>query len=305
MAIWKLGRGLDPFPALGADGIGVALQLLGDHARQQPDILQPAAIILLEQIAHDGATRRHILLARILRPLVAGAHRPFRQHPADLIGLLVIGTLDRLPYLLLALMVGADREGHQLVERHLILGIDLQQPGRHGGQPQPLLHHRDRDKKHRRDLLLALPLLPQRLERPELIQRMQRRALHILRQAVLLGDALGADNARDRRGLGEALLPHQQFQRPVAPPAGGDFEHAGLGTFIIQHRAHGDALQQRAPRDIRRQLLDRDAGLHPPDIRLREHEPVKRNIARGAERDLLNSFGHGKNSMTGGQEPLS
>jgi hypothetical protein len=52
------------------------------------------------------------------------------------------------------------------------------------------------------------------------VEGMQRRPLHVLGEAVLLGNAAGADDARDRRGAGEALLLHQQLQRPVAPPAG-------------------------------------------------------------------------------------
>ena len=219
-----------------------------------------------------------------MRPLVGGAHRALGQHAADLIGLLVVGALDRLPNLLLALMVGADREGHELVERHAVLGIDVEQlAARRTASRSRCLTTATRDEKRRGDLLLALALLAQRQKGAELVERMQRRALDVLGEAVLLGDSLGAHDAGDRRGLGQALLLHQQFQRPVTPPAGGDFEHAGLGAVLVQHRPHGDALQQRAPGDVLGQLLDRDAGLDPPDIRLGQHQLVEGNVARGAE----------------------
>ena len=34
----------------------------------------------------------------------------------------------RLPDLLLALVIRADREGHELVQGHAVLGIDVEQP---------------------------------------------------------------------------------------------------------------------------------------------------------------------------------
>jgi len=56
---------------------------------------------------------------------------------------------------------------------------------------------------------------------------------------------------------------------------------------------HGETLQQSALRDILRQLLNRDAGLDAPYVRLAQHQLVERNVARRAERDLLNGLGHG------------
>ena len=93
-----------------------------------------------------------------------------------------------------------------------------------------------------------------------------------------------ADDARHRRGLGEALLLYQQLQRPEAPATGRDLEHAGLDASLIDDRAHTQALQQAAAGDVVGQLLDRDAGLHPPDVRLREQELVEGDVARGRER---------------------
>ena len=94
-------------------------------------------------------------------------------------------------------------------------------------------------EERRSDLLLRLALLAQRQERTELVERMQRRPLHVLGEAVLLGDTAGADDAGDRRGAGEALLLHQQLQRPVAPAAGRHLVHAGLGAAHVQHRPDG------------------------------------------------------------------
>ena len=227
------------------------------------------------------------------------------EHAADLIGLLAIGALDRLPDLLLALVVRTDREGHQLVQGHAVLGVDVEQLRRDGSQPQALLDDGDADEEGRRDLLLALALLAQRLKRPELIERMQRRALDVLGEAVLLRRPLGAHDAGDRRGAREALLLHQQFQCAIAATARRDLEHAGLGAAHVEHGPHGDALQQRAAGDVLGELLDRDAGLDPPDVRLGEHQLVEGNVARGAERDFLGCTGHLTNLRDGRREPFS
>ena len=131
---------------------------------------------------------------------------------------------------------------------------------------------------------------------------MQRRALDVLGQRVVLGEDVGrgiADHAGNRRGLRQALLLHQQFERPVAAAAGRDLEHAGLGALGVEHRPDVEALKQRAPGDVLGQLLDRDAGLHAPDVRLAEHQLVEGNVARGRQGDLLNGSSHGDSLRDG------
>src|SRR3546814_21140698 len=58
--IREADRHLDPSPALGGDRLGLGLQLLGDEAIEKPDVLQPPAIVGLEQVAHDDAAGRLI-----------------------------------------------------------------------------------------------------------------------------------------------------------------------------------------------------------------------------------------------------
>ena len=133
--------------------------------------------------------------------------------------------LQRLPDLLLADMVGIDGERHELIQRHAILGTDVEQLGRHRGKAQPLPHRRDRDEERRRDLLLGLALLAQREKRAELVEGMQRGALDVFREAVFLGEPVSPHHARDGGGAGEPLLLDQQFERPEAAAAGRDLEH--------------------------------------------------------------------------------
>jgi Periplasmic binding protein/TAT (twin-arginine translocation) pathway signal sequence len=53
------------------------------------------------------------------------------QHPPDLVWLIVAGTTDVLPDLLLSDLIGRDRERHELLEGHAIFGINLVQLRRH------------------------------------------------------------------------------------------------------------------------------------------------------------------------------
>ena len=191
-----------------------------------------------------------------------------------------MGPLQGLPYLLLPGRIRIDGEGHQLLQGHAVLGVDLEQLLRHGGQPQPLVHDIHRDEEGSRDLLLGLALLAQRDEGAELVEGVQRRPLHVLGEAVLLGEAVGAHDAGDGRGAGKALLLDQQLQCPEAPAAGRHLVHAGLGAALVEHRPDGQALQQRAPGDVLGQLLDGDAGLDAAHVGLAEDQLVEGDVAR-------------------------
>src|SRR3546814_19983341 len=82
-----------------------------------------------------------------------------------------------------------------------------------------------------------LTLRPQRLERPELVERMERGALPVLLKRVFLGRGVGvggAHDARHRLGLGHALLLGEQFEGAEAPAAGGHREHPGPDAGPLQ-----------------------------------------------------------------------
>ena len=199
---------------------------------------------------------------------------------------------EGVPDLLLPGMVVGHRERHQLLQRHAVLGIDIEQLFRDGRELQPLLDAGRADEEPRRDLLLAQPLGAQRLEGAELVERMQRLALAVLGERVLLGQPIGAHHARHGLRLRHPLLLDQQFQRPEAAAAGRHLEHAGLFSFGVQHRADVQALQQRAVGNILRQRLDRDASLDAADVGLAQHQLVERNVAGCTQGNLLNSGRH-------------
>src|SRR5690606_7557259 len=111
--------------------------------------------------------------------------------------------------------------------------------------------------------LLAEPLRAQRLEGPELIERMQWRALNVLGEAVLfrVGGCVGvSDHAGNWRGLRKALLFDEKLQGTVAAPSGRHLVHAGLVATLVELRTDGEPLEQGAPRDVLGELLDREAG---------------------------------------------
>lgn len=145
---------------------------------------------------------------------------------------------------------------------------------------------------------LDFALLAHRLEGAELVERMQRRSLNGLGQAAILGELIGTHDAGQQSGLVHALLLHEQFQRAKPPPASGDLVYAGLGATGIQRRPHNDGAEQRPPRDVLGQFLDRHAHLGVAHVRLDERQLVEVDVARGAEGDLL-LRGHRDISATG------
>ena len=97
---------------------------------------------------------------------------------------------------------------------------------------------------------------------------MKRRTLDVLGERVLLGEAFGANDTRDRSSAGKALLLDQKLKRPIAAAAGRDLEHAGLGAVLVENGLDGEALQERAAGDVLRKLLNRDAHLDAAYVRL-------------------------------------
>jgi hypothetical protein len=244
---------------------------------------------VLEQVARHGAARRFIGFdTDEERTPVGRADGAFGELPANVVRLGVVAAADLLPDLLLPRMIVGHREGHQLFERHAVAGIDVEQLVRDGGELQPLLDDGHADEEPRGDVLLAQSLLAQRLEGAELIERMQGLAMNVLGERVLLGETAGPHDAGHRLRLAHALLLDQQFKRPKAAASGRNLEHAGVLAVAIDDRTDAEALQECAPGDVVGQFLDRNAGLDAAHIGLAQDELVEGNVARCAQRDLLN-----------------
>ena len=131
----EIDGGRDPFPALRANPLSLRLELFRDEPVEQRDILQPAAIVGLEQIPQHGPARRLVGVdPDELNPSVEHPHRLLNELPADLVGRIPTGAADLLPDLLLACMIRRHRKRHQLLERHAFGRIYIEQHGRDRGQ---------------------------------------------------------------------------------------------------------------------------------------------------------------------------
>ncbi len=90
--------------------------------------------------------------------------------------------MDHIPDLNLTRVIGVHREGHELLQRHAILGVDFKQGRGDGSEFQALLHDLRRHEEGRSNLCIALTLIPQGHKRAELIERVQGDALHVFRK---------------------------------------------------------------------------------------------------------------------------
>src|SRR6267378_5382649 len=79
---------------------------------------------------------------------------------------------------------GGDGERHQLLERHAVVGVDVEQRWGDGREPEPLFHHVDGDEEDGRNILLGTTLLAQRLECPKLVEGMKSNAMHVFGKRI-------------------------------------------------------------------------------------------------------------------------
>jgi hypothetical protein len=280
VAVRKGGGDRDPLPALGTKSLRFGLELLDHQAVEQRRVLEPTAIVMLEEIAYHDATGGLVgVNTDELCPLVGRPNRAFRELAADVVGLLVVGARELLPDLLLPRMVVCHRERHQLLQGHAVLGVDLEEFFGNRGELEPLFDHGRAHEEPGRDFLLGQCLLAQGLECAKLVERMQGDSLDVLGERILLGEAIRTHDAGHRLRLVHALLLDQELERSKATAAGRHLEHTGLLAIGIQHRPHVQALQERAPGDIFGKLFERNASLHPAYVRLAQHQLVEGDIA--------------------------
>ncbi|CEG10589.1 hypothetical protein BN961_04029 [Afipia felis] len=197
-----------------------------------------------------------------------------------------------------------DGERHELFERDTVLGIDVEQRGRDGGEAKTLLHDLDRGEECCGDRLLGHALLAHRLEGAKLVEGVERRAFDVLGQRQLVDEDVCVGVRYDAghvRGLGEALVLDEQLQRTEAASTGRHFIHAGVPSFDVEYGPDVKGLDEAAPRDRLGEFLDRDAGLDAADVRLAQHQLVEGDVPRRRQGDLLNGSCHETYSATGAE----
>ena len=92
VAVGQVKCYLDPLPALNRNRLSLGLKFVRHQPIEQGRVLQPTAIIALEEVMQHRATRRFIgINTHKDRAPVGNPDRGFGQHPADLEWLLVPG----------------------------------------------------------------------------------------------------------------------------------------------------------------------------------------------------------------------
>src|SRR3546814_6720060 len=92
----QVDGGRDPLPALGADLLAFDLKFFGDQPVEERGIGQPAAIVLLEQVAHHAAAGLDIGLdPDEPHPLVRDAHAVLGQLLPDIGARPVVAEIGR------------------------------------------------------------------------------------------------------------------------------------------------------------------------------------------------------------------
>ena len=153
----EIDGGFDPAPAFGLDGIGFGGKLFADEPFEQRNVLQVAAVILVEQIADDDAARGLVGIgADEERAAVAGMHGFLGEHAADGVRSLVPLLLDGGEDLLLPFVVVDEAEGHELIERDFVVFVSLKQNGARLGETQALFHDMRGDAESGGDGFFAL-----------------------------------------------------------------------------------------------------------------------------------------------------
>ena len=289
MAVRQVNRGLDPFPAFATDVARSGAQFVGHELVEKRRILHPATIVAVEQVAHDISTSGFVSgNPDKLRAPIPHIDTVFGQHPPNGMRLDMLAKPRVRPDMLLPCVIAADAERHQLIERHPVLAVNVEQGARHRSKAQPLFDDVDGCEEAGGDFFFGGASITQLLERPELVERMERHPHGVFNQGILLGTAAFAHHAGNGLVLRHSLARDQKFQGTETAPTGGHFELAGLLAVSVQHRTDVEALKQCPADNVIGQLADGHAALQAADIGLAEHQLVERDVARTAERELGN-----------------
>ena len=140
------------------------------EAVEQGRVGNPARTFGIEQVAQHGTASGFIgLNGDETRQIAAGIDMRLGERVADAVGITLRPCGQVIPHFLLLLVIVADGERHQAIERHFALAIKRNQLRTDTGELEPLPHHLNRHAEPRRDILVAHLLIGQRLEGDELV----------------------------------------------------------------------------------------------------------------------------------------
>ncbi len=302
----EIDRRFDPAPAFRFDGPGFDSELFAGELFEKGNVLQPSVLVRGEKIAQNDAAGFFVSLgANKKRAPVIGTDRLFGQHTPDGVRAAVPMALEGSPDFFLALPVFDEAEGHELFEREFVILISLKEQRAGARKPEALSDDGGSDAEGSGNRVLALSLVAQGGEGAELVDRMKGFALGVFGEAVGLDEASAADDAGDRRVLGELLLFDEHLQRAQAASARLNAIATGFRAGVVDERAHAQALQKSAARDVGGEVFDRNAGLDLADIAVMDAELVEGDGLRRGEGKFLGGggFGHRRVLLGWGSGP--
>ena len=141
LRIVEAGTAFYPFPALGLELVGLGVEPFLGQSVEQIGVGDVARVVFFgEQVAGDGATGGLVGFdanepRHGIEPCV---DFPAEQLPAQ-VACAALVVVHAIPDPFLRCLVVADGQGHQLVEVHLVLPEQLEEPGRDVGQLETAL----------------------------------------------------------------------------------------------------------------------------------------------------------------------
>ena len=270
--IGTIGHDLDPFPAFAADGIRLALKPRGAEPVEQGRVGKIALMLGLKEIGDDLPAR----LAIGIKPgehgtPVAGRHMSIRETAADAARTAVeAGRFE--PSRFLRGVIVRDGKGHQLLERHSSVAIELHQARADAGELEALIDEQDTHAEARRDVFDAAARIDQLAKGVELVG-----GVHGLPHLVF-GEARFRYRPRPSRTLqpmlgvlGDLLAFGEQLERGEPPRPGNDL------IFLVGDRPHLQILQEAVRGDAGGEFVDADLGAGLAHIRRRRNQGIEGN----------------------------
>lgn len=265
--------GFDPLPAGGPFRLGDGIELVDCKLQQQAAIGEEALILVIEQVASNGPSRRSIGVQpdEAGKP-VARFHGPLGKSTAN-------GTRGQktapsvMPDPELRLTVFAHREGHQAIEVDVAFAKGRDQFRMHARELEALLDEGRLDAEALRDLRYAQPPVgDERMKRLKLVGGMHGDPHHVFGEGdftSILG--LGEHAAGHRIIPRQVLRPRKLLERPQPPAPGDDLKAP------ILDGPHVQVLAQAVGADAGGELADTIADSSAADIGLALHKQAQRD----------------------------
>ena len=212
---------------MGANAFRFAFQLFSGEPVEQGRVGDPAGTVGIEQVAQHGTASGFISRdGDETRQLAVSLDMRLGERIADAVGIALRPFGQVFPDFFLLLVIVADGESHEAIERHFALAVERNQLRADTRELEPLPHHLNRHAEPRGDIFVAHLLIGQRLEGVELVGGMHGLADFVFGKADLCRVFHIERVARHEKIEGDLLLLRQELQRRKPSATGSDLELA-------------------------------------------------------------------------------